>query len=105
MSDTKRSYSTGSLFKKHGAWYGRWHLPDGRRVSRRLGPIRAPGSDDGLTHREAEGQLRKLMLAEEQRPAPKAAAGRHTVNDAAEALRRKKAVQGVSRRSTASPRG
>lgn len=97
MSDTKRPYGTGSLFKKHGAWYGRWHLPDGRRVSRRLGPIRTPGSDEGLTHREAEAQLRKLMLAEEQRPALKPAAGRHTVNDAAEALRRKKAVQGVSR--------
>lgn len=68
MSDTKRSYGTGSLLKKHGAYYGRWHLPDGRRVSRRLGPVRIPGENNGLTLRDAEAQLRKLMLAAPRAP-------------------------------------
>lgn len=39
--------------------------------------MRAQGSDLGLTRREAEAQLQKLMLAEEVAPTPKAAA-RHT---------------------------
>lgn len=93
---TKRAYGTGSLMQKHGAWYGRWRLPDGRRLSRRIGPVREPGTDNGLTRREAEAHLRKIMLAEELSPTPKAAA-RHTVNDAALALIEHKRVQGVSR--------
>ena len=93
---TKRAYGTGSLMQKHGAWYGRWRPPDGRRLSRRIGPIRKPGTDSGLTRREAEAQLRKIMLAEEVRPTPKAAA-RRTVDDAASALIEHKRVQGVSR--------
>lgn len=96
MSDTKRSYGTGSLFKKHGAWYGRWRTPDGRRLSRPVGPDRTPGSADRLTRREAEAQLRKLMLAEELTPTPPDA-GRHTVDDAAHALIEHKRVQGVSK--------
>lgn len=91
----KRPYGAGALFEKHGAWYGRWRLPDGRRLSRRVGPVRQPGTDEGLTRREAEAQLRKLMLAEEIAPTPKAAA-RHTVDDAAIALIEHKRVQGVS---------
>lgn len=38
--------------QKHGAWYGRWQLPDGWRLSRRVGAEREPGSDLGLTRRE-----------------------------------------------------
>lgn len=93
---TKRAYGTGALFEKHGAWYGRWRTPDGRRLSRRVGPVRPPGTDLGLTRREAEAQLRRLMLLEETQPTP-LAAGRHTVNEAAEALWQKKRVQGVSK--------
>ncbi|WP_205698913.1 tyrosine-type recombinase/integrase [Conexibacter sp. SYSU D00693] len=93
----KRAYGTGSLFTKHGAWYGRWRLPDGRRVSRRIGPVRPPGTAEGLTRREAEAQLRKMVLAEEQRPSPPPAAARQTVNDAALALIEFKRVQGVSK--------
>ncbi|MFN8132623.1 MAG: site-specific integrase [Solirubrobacteraceae bacterium] len=92
----RRAYGTGSLIEKHGAWYGRWRTPDGRRLSRRVGPVRSPGTDLGLTRRQAEAQLRKLMLVEEARPTPPAA-GRHTVDDAATALIEHKRVQGVSR--------
>jgi integrase len=93
---SKRAYGTGLLFEKHGAWYGRWRTLDGRRLSRRLGPARLAGTDAGMTRRDAEQQLRKLMLAEQALPTP-LAAGRHTVDDAADALRRKKRVQGVSK--------
>jgi integrase len=92
----KRPYGAGALFEKHGSWYGRWRLPDGRRLSRRVGPVRVPGTDEGLTRREAEAQLRKLMLAEEIAPTPKAAA-RHTVDDAATALIEHNRVPSVSR--------
>ena len=27
----RRSYGTGRLYVKHGAWYGRWRTSDGRR--------------------------------------------------------------------------
>jgi integrase len=93
---SKRAYGTGTLQVKHGAWYGRWRTPDGRRLSRRLGPVRAPGTDIGLTRVEAEAQFRAVQARETFEPTP-IAAGRHTVSDAAEALVRKKRVQGVSR--------
>ena len=93
---TKRAYGTGTLLEKHGAWYGRFRLPDGRRLSRRIGPVRPPGTDAGLTRRQAEAELRKLMLAEELNPTPLMAA-RQTVNDAAEALIEHKRVQGVTK--------
>jgi integrase len=92
----RRPRGTGQLFDKHGAWYGRFRTPDGRRLSRHLGRVRTPGEADGLTRSEAESQLRKLMLAEELKPTP-VAAGRHTVDDAAEALIEHKRVQGVSK--------
>lgn len=93
---TKRAYGTGALFEKHGAWYGA--LAHARRPapSRRVGPVRAPGTDLRLTRRETEAQLPRLMLLEETQPTP-LAAGRHTVNESAEALRQKKRVQGVGK--------
>ena len=44
----------GQLYVKWGAYYGRWTSPDGRRVNRRIGKIRARGESDGLTRTEAE---------------------------------------------------
>ncbi len=45
MSRSKRTYGTGSLVEKHGAYYGRWRTSDGRRLNRRIGPLRTePGS-------------------------------------------------------------
>lgn len=57
---SKRRYGTGSVFERRNAWYGKWRVRD-RQVTRRLGPIRAPGSRDGLTRTMAEARLRKLM--------------------------------------------
>ena len=56
----KRQYGTGSVFEKRNAWYGQWRVR-GRTVTRKLGPIRAPGGRDGLTRKMAEARLRKLM--------------------------------------------
>lgn len=92
---SKRAYGTGSLSVKHGAWYGRWWTLDGRRLQRRVGEVRSSGSSGGLTRREAESQLRRMILDEEAKPVP-VAAGRHTVDDAALALIEHKRVHGVS---------
>ena len=54
----RRSYGTGTLYVKAGAYYGRWRIGD-RRVNRRLGPVRQPGSREGLTRAQAEAQLRR----------------------------------------------
>jgi integrase len=93
----KRGYGTGQLYVKHGAYFGRWRTTDGRRLNRRLGPVREAGSGEGLTRAEAERAFRKAREQEEARPRPKVAA-RVTIGDAADSLRRKLTLQG-SRKS------
>lgn len=71
--DTRRSYGTGSLFEKADSagrvsYYGKWRH-NGVQVKRRIGPKRPPGSRDGLTQRDAEAQLRKMIEAVEVAPA------------------------------------
>jgi hypothetical protein len=56
----RRSYGTGRLYIKSGAYYGRWWI-DGRRVNRKLGKLREPGSREGLTKREAEAAMRRQI--------------------------------------------
>jgi integrase len=56
----KRQYGTGSIFEKRNAWYGKWRVRN-RQVTRKLGPIRKPGTREGLTRKMAEARLRKLM--------------------------------------------
>lgn len=69
----RRSYGTGSLDVRTDAngretWYGRWHA-ENRRVKRRIGLKRTPGSRDGLTRAQAEAELRRLVA--ETRVAPR----------------------------------
>ena len=40
----KRPYGSGQIYEKSGAYYGRWRTLDGRRVNRKLGPVRNPGA-------------------------------------------------------------
>jgi integrase len=81
-SGNKRSYGSGSLHPYRGAWYGKWRVGD-RQVKRRLGAIRAPGSRDGLTRRQAERELRRRIESE----SPGVSAGdRRTVEEAGERL-------------------
>lgn len=64
----RRAYGTGQLYAKHGAWYGRWRTGGGRRLNRRLGPVRSVGEADGLTRREAARAFRHLQDEEELVP-------------------------------------
>lgn len=57
----KRAYGTGSVSAKGGSWQGVWWV-NGKRVKRSLGRIRQPGSKQGITRKQAEACLRKLML-------------------------------------------
>jgi len=59
----KRSYGSGSVFVKGDRWYGRWWVGD-RRVKRSLGPVREPGSRNGLTRSQAEREMRRRMESE-----------------------------------------
>lgn len=84
----RRSYGTGSLYVRtdgHGreTFYGRWHV-NGRRVKRRIGPKRAPGSGDGLTRPQAEAELRRLIASTQVAPR---AGERLTVADVSERYR------------------
>jgi len=56
----RRSYGTGSVSQRGGQWYGRWHA-QGRRLQRKIGPVRAPGGRDGLTKAQAEARLRRII--------------------------------------------
>jgi integrase len=72
-SGTRRSYGTGSLYVRtlsggRQAWYGRWYVGS-KRVKRKIGPKRQPGSRDGLTRSQAEAELRRRMENEQPRPA------------------------------------
>ena len=45
----KRSYGTGELYEKHGSYYARWRTSDGRKLNRKVGAVRPPGTSDGFT--------------------------------------------------------
>lgn len=56
----KRAYGTGSLFAHSGKWYGKWRIGE-RQVKRSIGRKRKPGTREGITRRQAEAKLRKLI--------------------------------------------
>jgi integrase len=85
--NSRRSYGTGQLFVHadatgREAWYGRWYS-GGRRIKRRIGPKREPGTRHGLTRSQAEAELRRRIQA--QAPLPVAAEGL-TIAEAGEQL-------------------
>jgi Phage integrase, N-terminal SAM-like domain len=59
----RRSYGTGSLFVRRETWYGRWWVGN-QRVKRALGPVRKPGTREGLTQTQAEREMRRRMESE-----------------------------------------
>jgi integrase len=84
----ERSYGTGQLYTHtdaggREAWYGRWYIGT-KRIKRKVGPKRSPGSRDGLTRRQAEAELRRRM--ESEQPAP--SRSELTLADAGERLMR-----------------
>ena len=56
MKQTKRPRGTGSLFVQRNAWYGQWWI-GGRQVRRKVGPLRNPGTREGLTKTQAEALI------------------------------------------------
>jgi hypothetical protein len=80
---------------KWGAYYGRWTSPDGRRVNRRIGKVRARGESDGLTRTEAERGLRRLIEAEARRPPRAPEQRRPTVDEVADELRGRLEIEGA----------
>src|SRR5271155_4045475 len=57
----RRPYGAGSLYTRSDVWYAHWRTDGGRQVKRRIGPMRAEGSREGLTRRQAEAELRRLI--------------------------------------------
>ena len=92
---SRRAHGTGHLFERNGTYYGRWRTSDGRNLNRKVGSVRAPGSRDGLTRPQAEREFRRLIDEEERRPRPAREAHRHTLEEAADSLRRQLALQGA----------
>lgn len=67
----RRAHGTGSLLTKTSSsgvetWYGQWRV-DGRLVKRRIGP-RGGAGGGGLSKKEAERELRRLIDASEREP-------------------------------------
>jgi hypothetical protein len=87
MGAMPRPHGTGRIYTKWGSYYGRWRTVDGRYVNRRLGNMRARGEKEGLSRREAERVLRRLIEAQSLRPAPTPDEQPRTVDEAADALR------------------
>ena len=77
----RRNYGTGNLRIRRGSWYGQWWVGD-RRIQRKLGPVRQPGTRQGLTRKMAEVELRRRIEATE---APKPTS-KLTVTEAGERL-------------------
>ena len=75
----KRSYGSGSLFSQRGTWYGKWRVGE-RQVKRKVGPMRKPGTREGLTKSQAEKELRRLMR--EVKPTPQERLTLREVGDA-----------------------
>lgn len=92
VTGSRRAYGTGRLYEKHGSWYGRWRTAEGRRLNRRVGPIRQSGTSDGLTRSMAEREFRRMQLAEEQAAQVARPRERRTVAQASESLRRRLAL-------------
>lgn len=74
-SQPRRSHGTGSLYPVIGSggretWYARWYVGK-KRVQRRVGLKRNRGSSEGLTKKQAEAELRRMRLAEDEHPPPR----------------------------------
>jgi integrase len=79
----RRPYGTGTLRERkdsagRAVWYGQWRA-HGRQVQRRIGLKRSEGGHDGLTRRQAEAELRRLISTASTQRAPE----RRTLRDVA----------------------
>ena len=68
----RRPHGSGSLYiradrQSREAWYGHWRS-NGRQVKRKIGPRRMPGSREGLTRKQAEAELRRMIGTTQVKP-------------------------------------
>ncbi len=63
----RRPHGTGSIYQVGENWWGRWWL-NSRRVKRKLGTVRQPGTRQGLTRTQAEQALRKAIQETQHAP-------------------------------------
>jgi integrase len=63
----RRPYGTGSLTVRRGKWFGQWRSGD-QLTSRVIGPVRQPGSREGLTRVQAERELQRLVQSHRSAP-------------------------------------
>jgi integrase len=94
---SQRGRGTGHLYEKHGSYYGRWRTLDGRNLNRIIGPVRTPGTSDGLTRAQAERFFRRLQDAEERAPRPVRGAIVPSVDEVCDSLRQKLRLRGARR--------
>jgi integrase len=66
----RRAYGTGTLQVVGRSWIGSWYGPDGRRVRRKVGSVRAESRADGLTKAQAERALRQMRELDRPSPTP-----------------------------------
>jgi hypothetical protein len=90
----KRPHGTGRLYVKWGSYYGRWRLADGRYVNRGSAKMRQRGESDGLTRRDAERALCRLVEETSKRPPATPEERRRTVDEVGEALRDRLETEG-----------
>ena len=72
QTKARRAYGTGTLQIVGRSWIGSWYGPDGRRVRRKVGDVRAEGRADGLTKAQAERALRRMRELDSPRSVPDA---------------------------------
>ena len=94
----RRSYGTGALYARTDSagretWYGHWRA-NGRQVKRRIGPKRSDGTRDGLTRRQAEAELRRLIS---ETPAARPTRERMTLREVAARYERHLEAKGRKR--------
>ena len=88
---SRRPRGTGAVFQKGERWYGQWYVR-GKLIKRSLGPVRQPGTREGLTKIQAETRLRDLIS--ETNAAPPPIVERVTVTQAGERHLRQLALKG-----------
>ncbi len=91
-STGRRAYGTGTLRAVRGSWLASWYGPDGRRIQRKVGPVRTEGRADGLTKAQAEQAFRRLRETEPPQTASRG--DRITMESAGEELCRRLELKG-----------
>ena len=91
----RRPPGSGQIYEKWGSYYGRWRTPDGWRLNRRLGPVRTKGGSDGLTRAQAEQAFRRIQSEEASRKLVDPVVEIVTVDQAADRLRERIAIEGA----------